>query len=417
MATSFLAGAGSMMPLTTSGPWSECSRQTARPGAARSTLPRTADANGSALGDDGRMGGGYPARALTLLWYVLRQLAVSSALAVGALAFVVLPGIAVSAVHRLGGVSLEAVLKYIPLVGIELAPYLASLGFLLGVVSTFGRLAADKEWTAIGMAGVHPLRIYAPGAVLAALLGAGTFWLLSTVSPEWKLQQGNFRANALLEAFKSLAPGRSELDFGRFYLGAVSRDGMAFVDVQIRIPKAEGEDDLALVASRAELAFGDGKLFMQLEDVRTVKQGDVLGNERPRVMVDLSEMLTRRQKDPTRAKHMTSQAMRAALAIGDLDDIQASDYRFELHRRLAVGATYLIFLLVGVPTGLWLRSGNQLAGLGLAAVYAFTYYIVSLRLGRELALSGTLPPELAAWTTNLFGTAAGLFLYWKVVRR
>ena len=70
-----------------------------------------------------------------------------------------------------------------------------------------------------------------------------------------------------------------------------------------------------------------------------------------------------------------------------------------------------------IPTGLWLRSGNQLAGLGLAAVYAFTYYIVSLRLGRELALSETLPPELAAWTTNGLGLLAGLFLYWKVVRR
>ncbi|MEO0652897.1 MAG: LptF/LptG family permease, partial [Planctomycetota bacterium] len=81
------------------------------------------------------------------------------------------------------------------------------------------------------------------------------------------------------------------------------------------------------------------------------------------------------------------------------------------------GATYLVFLLIGIPTGLWLRSGNQLAGLGLAAVYAFTYYIVSLRLGRELALSETLPPELAAWTTNLIGALAGTFLYWKVVRR
>ncbi|MHC4263002.1 MAG: LptF/LptG family permease [Planctomycetota bacterium] len=354
---------------------------------------------------------------MTLFWYVLRQLMLSSGFAVGALAFVVFPGIAVSAVHKLGGVSLEAVLRYIPLVGIEIAPYLVSLGFLLGVLSTIRRLAADKEWTAIGMSGLHPLRIYVPGFLLAMLLGLSTFWVLGTVSPQWKLQQGNFRANALLDAFKSLAPGRSEIDFGRFYLGAVSRDGSAFVDVQIRIPREEGEDDLALVARRAELAFGDGQLFVELEDGRTVKRGEFLRMESPRVAVDLSQVLTRRQKDPTRAKHMTSRAMLAALSLDSLERPRELDYRFELHRRLAVGATYLIFLLVGIPTGLWLRSGNQLAGLGLAAVYAFTYYIVSLRLGRELALSETLPPELAAWTTNGLGLLAGLFLYWKVVRR
>jgi lipopolysaccharide export system permease protein len=354
---------------------------------------------------------------VTLFWYILRQVAVSSGFAVGALAFVVFPGIAVSAVHRLGGVSLEAVLRYIPLVGVELAPYLVSLGFLLGVVSTFGRLAADKEWTAVGMAGIHPLQAYAPGLLLAALLGSGTVWLLGSVSPTWKLEQGNFRSNALLEAFKSLAPGRSELDFGRFYLGAQARDGAAFVDVQIRVPRPDGAADYAIIAKRAELGFDQDELFVQLDDARTVKAGDTLYSERPNVRVDLSKLLERREKDPRRAKHMTSSAMAEALAAGGLDPPRELEYRFELHRRLAVGATYLIFLMIGIPTALWLRSGNQLAGLGLAAVYAFTYYIVSLRLGRELALSGALVPELAAWTTNAVGAVLGVVLYARVVRR
>jgi lipopolysaccharide export LptBFGC system permease protein LptF len=249
------------------------------------------------------------------------------------------------------------------------------------------------------------------------LLGGGTYWLLASVSPRWKLEQGNFRSNALLEAFRNLAPGRSEIDFGRFYLGAVSRDGSAFVDLQIRAPRGEGEDDLALVARRAELSFGASELLVPLKDARTVKEGDSLFNESPVVVVDLSQLVTPRPKDPNRAKHMTSAALQRALDRPRLPDDRSLEYRFEVHRRWAVAATYLIFLLLGVPTGLWLRSGNQLAGLGAAAVYAFTYYILSLRLGHELAVSGTLAPEFAAWSTNALGLLVGVFLLWRVVRR
>ena len=354
---------------------------------------------------------------MTLLLYILRQLTVSTAFAVGALGFVVFPGIAVSAVHRLGGVSLQAVLTYIPLVGVELAPYLVSLGFLLGVVSTFGRLAADREWIAVSMSGIHPFRTLIPGAMLAVVLGCGTYALLANVSPVWKLEQGNFRGNALLEAFRNLAPGRSELDLGPFYLGAVSRDGDAFVDVQIHVPREGGKENLVLVAERAELSISDDELFVQLIEARTVKRDEMLRSAAPAVVINLSELITRRSKDPTLAKHQTSAAILAALSDGQLEQERELSYRFEVHRRFAVGATYLVFLLVGIPTGLWLRSGNQLVGMGAAAIYAFTYYILSLRLGAALAQSGTVPPELAAWTTNLLGAAVGVFLLWRVVRR
>ena len=83
---------------------------------------------------------------MTLFLYLLRQLAQATLFASVGLAFVVFPGVAVSAVHKLGGVSLGAVMQYIPMIGAELAPYLLSLGFLLGTVSTFGRLGSDREW-------------------------------------------------------------------------------------------------------------------------------------------------------------------------------------------------------------------------------------------------------------------------------
>lgn len=363
---------------------------------------------------------------MTLFWYILRALATSTAFAVGALGFVVMPAVAVSAVHKLGGVSLGAVVRYVPMIGIELIPYLVSLGFLLAVVSTYGRLAADREWIAVQMAGVHPLRTLAPGALLALLLGAGTIWLMGTLSPQWKLEKDQFRADVLVQTLRNLAPGRTEFDIGRFYLSARGRDGRAFTDVQIVVPDLdiEGEvENIVLVAERVDISFDERFMWLTLTNTRTVdssrhyKGGSerVEGGTTSAVPLDL--IFERKARDATRAKYRTTEALMTALETEQLEPDRADLYVFEIHRRWAIGATYVLFLLIGMPTGLWLRAGTQLTAFGAAALYAFTYYILSLQLGKSLAEQGAVEPQLAAWATNGLGLVVGCFMLWRVLRR
>jgi len=353
---------------------------------------------------------------VTLQLYLLRQLAMATLFAAGALAFVVFPAIAVTAVHKLGGVGVGAVATYIPLVAIGLLPYLLSLGFLLAVVSTYGRMAADNEWLALSMAGIHPLRTLVPGIVVGLLLGGGTYVLLAEVSPRWRLEQNNFRHGALLEAFRSLAPGRTEIDLPGFYIGAAGRDGAAFVDAQVRIPGESGQD-LVIVAERVEPIFDARRLVLAFDGMRTVKGNDLLYVDGLGYSVPIDEMVTRSAKDPMKPSHRSSSAMLADLRAGTALERWRDLYHFEIHERYALSAIYVLFLLIGVPTGLWLRSGTQLVGLGVAAIYAFTYYILSMRLGRELVDGGVVPPAVAAWSTNVLGLAIGLIALYRVVRR
>jgi lipopolysaccharide export LptBFGC system permease protein LptF len=130
-------------------------------------------------------------------------------------------------------------------------------------------------------------------------------------------------------------------------------------------------------------------------------------------ILKLSEIFERRDADTSRAKYRTSGTLLEDLAAGELPVDKERRYRFELHRRLALGATFLMFLLVGVPTGLWLRSGGQLSGLGAASLYAFGYYVLSLQLGKGLAYSGQLSAELAAWLAVGLGTLLGAVLTWR----
>ena len=108
------------------------------------------------------------------------------AFAVAAMLFIALPGIAAAAIHKLENANMVLVFGYLPLVVQNLTPYVLPIGFLLAVVSTYGRLAAENEWTAIMMAGVRPLKMFMPALVLALGLGAGMYGMVSEVLPTLK---------------------------------------------------------------------------------------------------------------------------------------------------------------------------------------------------------------------------------------
>ena len=82
-----------------------------------------------------------------------------------------------------------------------------------------------------------------------------------------------------------------------------------------------------------------------------------------------------------------------------------------------MSASMLLFFLLGAPTGLILRRGTRLGALAIAVGYALAYYLLSMRLGKQLAFSETLPPAMAAWLTTAIGTLLGVFLMRKATRR
>jgi lipopolysaccharide export system permease protein len=376
--------------------------------------------------------------------YLLRQLAVSIGFALAGLGFLVVPAITVQAVQKLGGAGLWAVVDYIPLVLIELVPYLAPIAFLLGVVATFGRLAADNEWTAMASAGVNPLRTLVPGLLLAIVGMLITHHLLATVSPEWKYAQRLFVRNAEIDAFQSLGKGRTQFEIGDFFVDAAGTDGAGtFYEVILGMPLAkeeeegeegaqdpqqqEAEDDrpgvLVVVADAIRITFEGRVMQVSFQHARSMGENQELINEKPYFRLSLDELVGQAKKSRDQPKYLTTAQLQQRLA-GEvpeggkpLDEKRREDFRFEIQRRLALSSTYVVFLLLGAATGLWKRRGTQLGAMSTAVSFALLYYILSMQLGAELAEVRLLPLAVAAWATNGIFLAAGLGMTWKFLWR
>ena len=76
-----------------------------------------------------------------------------------------------------------------------------------------------------------------------------------------------------------------------------------------------------------------------------------------------------------------------------------------------------MFLLLGIPTGVVLRSSTQLGAFTGASGYTFLYYVLAMRRGKVLAETGAIPPLLAAWATNGLFLAAGLVFFVRALFR
>ena len=358
--------------------------------------------------------------------YLLRQIVVSVLVAAGGIALIVLPAILVSALHELGAANSAALFGFLPLISARLVPFLAPIAFLLAVVAAFGRLAQDNEWTAIRMAGFHPARVLLPSLLVAAALGAGTWHLLHEISPEWTFRQATYKREALVEAIKGLDPGRTEIRIGKFYLHAARRDQATntFHDVVVQLPDtSESQDqkptrakDVLLVVERMQLWFQGDELVARLRGVRLVKGEFDWKGEEFYYRKSLDELVRRPSQERIRPKFHASSRLRAELAAGSGDAAWQREARYEIHRREALASTYFLFLALGAPTGLFLRRGSQLAALAVAVGYALCFYVLFLRLGKELAYRGAVPPWLAAWATHLLGGIAGAALVRKVFR-
>lgn len=327
-----------------------------------------------------------------------------------------LPAVAVSAIHKLQGVQVGAILLYLPLLLSGLLPYLLPLSFLLGVVATYGRIAQDNEWTAIRMTGRRPFHMLWPGLLVALLLSATTLWMLSDVLPQIRLRQSRYLVSALSQAVRELNPGRTDLQFGDFYLTSRRREGKAFVDAHVHVPAVGDDAARNLRADRIDVRVEEPNILLLFRNARTLIGGAEILNGDMTLRIDLEELRAKKEGRYDAMRYCTNTRIRDELAAGAVGD-RRQELRFELHYRLSLATVFGVFLLLGTATGLSQGRGNQLKGLAAAAGYALAFYLLHMRLGKQLADKGVLPPEPCAWAAIALGAAAGTWLCWKVFRR
>jgi lipopolysaccharide export system permease protein len=354
---------------------------------------------------------------LKLFLYIQSELIVAFCFAVGGMLVLSLPGAAVSAVNRLPGVDSTILLSFLPFLLANLLPYLLPLGFLLALVVAYGRLAADNEWTAIRMAGIHPVRLVLPALPLCLGLCALSLWFCAEGQPIVRQLQDQTAIAAVRRTVTNLSPGRTELHLGKFNLIAGYREGNDFLQAVIHVPALNGKPAQTLAARRVRFGFAGEDMLVQLEQARIIFGEYDVSNANPTFRLNVRDLQKQSDKNYRSLRYRGSSDIWHELQTAQLDPKRADVMRFEIHQRNSIASIYLVYLFLGLPLGLMLGRGKQLGALALAVGVALVYYVLAMRLGQELATKNVLSPLLCAWTVNVLGLCTGAWLMWRAWRQ
>jgi len=223
--------------------------------------------------------------------------------------------------------------------------------------------------------------------------------------------------NVLRGAITNLSPGRTELHLGSFNLVAAYREGDDFLDAVIYLPASEGKKANKIAASRVRFAVEGNVMLMYLHQAHVVSGQFDLSSETTIVRIDLEELRSGAQRRYDALRYKTSSDLYTELENPALAREESDTIRFEIHERDAIGTIYIMFMLLGIPIGLLMQRGTQLAALSVAVLVAIFYYVLAMRAGQQLAAHHVLSPLLCAWAVNGLGLLLGVFLMRRALRQ
>lgn len=305
------------------------------------------------------------------------------------------------------GVPLPEVLHLLALALPALLPLLLPVSLLLAVFLAVGRLSADSEVIAMRACGVglgrnaRPVMILS-GAVLAVTAGS-SLWaqpLAGRVFKDTLYSTVKNRISVSTETgvFTPLARGIT------VYAGEAPGDSGELRDLFIHWDRGE-LGSLWILADSGRIRGQPSGLAL---DLTRGEMHHLEGSSYRRASFreyHLSVPLPEAVWSPDEDEQPTWVLLRAVRSTQG-----NTDAALELHRRLALPFSCLVFGLLGTSLGLHHARGGRSWGVSIALVVLLAYYAL-LTTGKALGQRGTLPPWLAMWFPNLLLGALAVYAY------
>ena len=288
---------------------------------------------------------------------------------------------------------------------------------LLAALITFGLLSRNHEIVAMKANGIGLHRIALPVLAFSLLACALNFLLNEFVTPaaNWraeyikyaevqkKKEWGAFKENAIWY--------KSQNAIYNFKLFSPSESRIRGVTIHYLDPGFS-------LASRidAREAQWTGERWELRDVLRTTFSGrDFPTIERlPMLAVEIAEKPEDLQVVQKSADQMGFRELRNYIRKLRQEGYDATRYETDLQGKIAFVFVSLILALLGVAFPMRSeRSGGIAQGIGIGVIIGFSYWIVfafTLSLGR----SGTLPPAVAAWATNVILGIVAVVMFRKV---
>jgi lipopolysaccharide export system permease protein len=297
---------------------------------------------------------------------------------------------------------------------------------LLAILLGLGRLAEDRELTAMQALGVSPASVLA-GAVTMAAGVSGLLWLLACTGQPWGLTAlqelvsevikrnviGDVKAGVFYEDLSQLT----------LYAEQVSPAERSWTHVLIHDDRDPASPVLVLASQgKVSPATKGEALRLTLSDGQVHRAGRsstdyaVITFERGDISVGMEESITRKNRFGAPSEALTPfevlELAREAEARGE----PSVTWRMAFHRRLGQALSPISLALLGAPLAMRRRPGARARGF-LLTLAGYAGYYVLYRFFEQMAFKGHLPVAVAGELANVILGGLGLWAFAALLRQ
>ena len=373
--------------------------------------------------------------------HVLKEVLVSTALAMGLFVFVLLLGNAMRDIAELVAAGKLDFMVFLKLMGL-LIPYVAAyalpLGVLTGTLMALGRLSSQQEITAMKSSGISLYQIASPVFVISFIgMIAGVVVNLH-YAPQSRLAYKQLMVSAISEnPIGFIEERRFIREFPGYVIYMGDRDGPVMKDFWIWELDDEKRVKLFLRAKEGEINFDqtNNALVLTLRD-GTAEQRDDSGSEELAdepmrslffgelpIELPMGKIFDEKSQRQARIKEMTfSQLMvKRDLALAKeteaAEGISKDRMKVQMHMQKSFAMAFSVFSLAifGVPLAIQVGRKESYANLAIALIIAMTYYFLIIAVS-WLEGARALRPDLLIWLPNLIFQAVGFYLIQRANR-
>ncbi len=300
---------------------------------------------------------------------------------------------------------IDVVIPMLGLTAISSLVMIMSMAIFLAVMLVTGRLYKDSEMAAISSCGVSTYQLYRPLCMLAVIFGivAGFMSFYGIPVTKQAVQVLEAHAEKISEII-GVVPGRFHESSDRrrvIYIERVNKDSNKAENAFIHSRKNDG---FSLITARLahrhdELSTGDTLIFLQ--DGYRYQGGQGMAGFRS---TQFRLHWIRAEEGRREALGVDHEARPTLKLIGSVNPVE----RAELHMRVAIAISPILFIFLGLPLGrLKQREGRY--GRIMIGVLIYIIYFKLLRVGQAFMEREAFPAWLGLWWVHL---GLVLYLFW-----
>jgi lipopolysaccharide export system permease protein len=297
------------------------------------------------------------------------------------------------------------------------------LSFLLAVLLTFARMSADSEIVAMKACGISVYKMAYPVLILALLVCGATAYLSAYAEPTGRRTMRDIAVNVAMD--KASSAIRAQVfndDFPGLTIFAdkVYKDTNQLEGVFISDTRMD-EKHTIIAASRGKLVpdRASDSMLLHLRDGSIHRDADntdknglqIINFSTYDIIISMENAAAQDSGATLRPKLQTLPQLWDSLQQSTADQKQhRRELRAEIHERLIMPLSPLLFSLIAIPLGISSHRSNKGAGFALSLTVFMVYYMF-LTIAKTLVVEQGWPATATMWTPILgFGICGMLLL-------